>query len=258
MKKIFLKFTAIVLLLMVMMTTTSCGGLMTEFVRQMAGDEFADRFKQEYDAQMDASREEFNDLMDELNDQVDDAIPEILDQLEEAFKESTVLATLYWSSMEGKTPGTIQEPDGSYTSPYNNKFSKGQCTWYAYGRFLEDNGIALPVAGNAKGWLDECESSGDTHVRVERDLEKIVPGCVAVDYKTSNPSHPGHVTYVEYVTYDEDGKPQKVYFTESNWDVNGQYDKDIDGVVTIRSYNEFINRGDHRVLGYIIPRWDWE
>ena len=158
-----------------------------------------------------------------------------------------------WESIKEEdkvTLATIRDEKG-YTSCYENKFSKGQCTWYAFGRFAELTDIEdLKINGNAKTWLDNCK---DDRVYVERDVTKITAPAIAVDYKTSDSSHPGHVTIVEHVTYDDDGNPVNVYFTESNWDSNGTYNEGIDAIVKILPYDKFIHRGDHLVIGYVIP-----
>ena len=165
--------------------------------------------------------------------------------------------TIDWEALaEAKnvTLGNIQDENG-YTSCYENGYSKGQCTWYAYGRFAEVTGIDLNLGtGNAKDWLDVCN---DDRVYIERDTSKISAPAIAVDYKPKDLGHPGHVTFIEHVTYDEYGNPVDVYFTESNWDTNGRYDEGTDGVVKKLSYSKFINRGTespHKVIGFIIPK----
>lgn len=149
------------------------------------------------------------------------------------------------------TLANIKDEDG-FAECYNNRFSTGQCTWYAFGRFAEITDIDdLKVSGNAKTWLDNCT---DDRVYVERDIRKITAPAIAVDYKTSNSSHPGHVVFIEHVTYDEHGNPVDVYFSESNWDSNGRYDEGEDGIIKKLPYSKFVERGDHKVTGYIVPK----
>lgn len=41
---------------------------------------------------------------------------------------------------------------------------KGQCTWYAYGRFYEVNGIVLDFARNARDWLSDSQNKSNVKV----------------------------------------------------------------------------------------------
>lgn len=245
------KLTALLLILAVMLSSTACSAVMSDFIRENLGDAAADSF----DAQMEQNRQEleeagkdlvddaWNSVKDQVDDYIEDVIPSLPDQ--EALKAE-------WESMLKATPGNIKDENG-YTEYYSKKFSPGQCTWYAYGRFYEETGIELSMTEytNAKLWLDKCN---DDRVNVIRDPHAIVPNSIAVDYKTTDSNHAGHVLYVEHVTYDADGNPVDVYFTECNWDTNGTYNPGVDGVVKKLPFQQFIERGKHKILGYIAAK----
>lgn len=119
----------------------------------------------------------------------------------------------------------------SYASGY-----KGQCTWYAYGRFMEVTGIAFNTAHRAKRWLND--NVGDSRVNISHGVENISSPAVAVNTE----SEFGHVLFVEGVEYNADGTPANVYITEAN------YRGVQDGILQKLSYEEFMKRG---VVGYI-------
>ena len=62
--------------------------------------------------------------------------------LDEAPEVGTVLADIHRINENG---------EAEFISPYHGG-RRGQCTWYAAGRFQEIHGIALPLFGNAKEW----------------------------------------------------------------------------------------------------------
>lgn len=142
-----------------------------------------------------------------------------------------------WDAKVGTTVAKIQNADGSFTDDYGkNNLSyqggyTGQCTWYAYGRFLELTGIALNSAPTARDWLNK--NKNDPRVKIVSD---ICPKSIAV--RTSGTS--GHVMIIENVIYNEDGSPETVYFTECNMDINGTYNAGTDCVVEKMSYADFI------------------
>ena len=194
----------------------------------------------------------FGDLGKLLGIAADEAEKLVKDTVEQAVEEVISDNSVDWENVakEKVTLANIKDENG-YTDYYNNRFSKGQCTWYAFGRFSEVTEINdLGVSGDAKTWLDNCY---DERVYVERDLANIKAPAIAVDYKTTDSGHPGHVTFIEHVTYDEQGNPIDVYFTESNWDSNNAYNENTDAIVKKLPYSKFINRGHHKVIGFIIP-----
>lgn len=256
------KLTAVLLILAIMLTSTACSSIMSDFVRDNLGDDAADSF----DKQMEQNRQELDEAGKELGgligDQVDDAWQSMKDQFQDQLDNylESIAPSLpdqeqlkaEWEAMLQATPGNIKDENG-YTEHYQKKFSPGQCTWYAYGRFYEDTGIELSMTEytDAKLWLNKCN---DDRVNVIRDPYAIVPNSIAVDHKTTNSNHAGHVLYVEHVTYDENGTPVEVYFTECNWDSNETFNPGVDGIVKKLSFKNFIKRGEHAILGYIAAK----
>ena len=148
------------------------------------------------------------------------------------------------SAFKNKVGQTVANISSYYYTNGNLSYRggyKGQCTWYAYGRFYEVNGIALRTARNAKYWLSE--NSNDSRVRVTYTIQ---PKSIAV--RTSGTY--GHVMFVEDVAY-ENGI-QYVYYTECNADGNGRYDAGRDCIVKKLSYSEFIRTKNP--AGYIVKR----
>lgn len=255
------KITAFLLILAIMLSVTACGEV-SDFIRENLGDDAADSF----DAQMEQNRQELEeagkDLGGVLENQVDDAWHSMKDQFQDQINDyiedlapsmpDQEALKAEWEAMLQLMPGTIKDENG-YTEYYSKKFSPGQCTWYAYGRFYEDTGIELRMTEytHAKEWLKKCN---DDRVTVIEDPLAIAPNSIAVDRKTTDDDHAGHVVYVEHVTYDADGNPVDVYFTECNWDSNATYNPGVDGVVKKLSFQQFIKRGTHEILGYIIPK----
>ncbi|PWM46336.1 MAG: hypothetical protein DBX47_02700 [Clostridiales bacterium] len=120
----------------------------------------------------------------------------------------------------------------------------GQCTWYAYGRFLEVYGIALKGRiPNACDWLNVIPSNNaDQGVIYSTDVQNPVVGSIFV----KNNSSFGHVGFVEGVS--DDGN--YVYYTDANYNISGSktnlFDK-TDGQVRKKSLESF-TKG---VVGYI-------
>lgn len=118
-------------------------------------------------------------------------------------------------------PASIYTESGELADNYSYVgYPEGQCTWYCYGRFLEKNGVELerpPRAGNANTWLSANE--GRDGISVVYGADKIVPNSVAVS--KSDAGGYGHVCFVEHITYNEEGFPSYVYFTEANVTYSG-------------------------------------
>lgn len=125
----------------------------------------------------------------------------------------------------------------SYAAGY-----QGQCTWYAYGRFMETTGIALNTARNANLWLKE--NVNDNRLSITYGIENIKSPAIAV-CETDKYSSVGHVLFVEGVEYNNDGSIRNVFITESNsgWDKTGRC------VVQKITYEEYKRR--YWVTGYI-------
>ena len=150
-----------------------------------------------------------------------------------------------WDSRVGKTVANINSKyyttdNISYVAGY-----KGQCTWYAYGRFYEVTGIKLGKARHAKYWLSD--NASNSRVTVTYGASTIKSKSIAV--RTSG--NYGHVMFVENVTY-SNGSPQYVYFTECNADGNGIYNAGSDCIVKRLSYSSFISQKNP--AGYISAR----
>lgn len=125
----------------------------------------------------------------------------------------------------------------SYAAGYH-----GECTWYAYGRFMEVTGIKLNTARHAKDWL--ADNAGDSRVKVTYGGADIQWPAIAVqkpEDSSSVDSTTGHVLFVEGVGYNADGTPAIVYYTEAN--VGG-----VDGALKSLPYQKFVDKG---ISGYI-------
>lgn len=165
---------------------------------------------------------------------------------------STSTSSTSWDKKVGTTVAKIKS-GSSYLKYYNSSTNIsakggyiGQCTWYAYGRFYEVNGIALKTARHAKYWLSE--NAGDSRVKVVYGADKIAAKSIAV--RTSGTY--GHVMFIEHVTYNSNGTPAYVYFTECNADGNGAYNVGKDCVVKKLSYSSFVSQKNP--AGYILKK----
>ena len=156
----------------------------------------------------------------------------------------------------GATLGDIfNEESQRFTENYRHA-TIGECTWYAEGRVKEVYGVELPYMGCAKEWLANAQQTES--LEAITNLTDVPEQSVAVfapawDAET----RPGHVEFVEYVSRDENGKPVDVYFTEANGsnDIEkGKYNAGIDGAVRRKSFKEFTNPYDLRLIGYVVPR----
>ncbi|MBQ8497788.1 MAG: RICIN domain-containing protein [Clostridia bacterium] len=149
--------------------------------------------------------------------------------------------TAYWDSVVGKTLASIKN-GSSYTKWYGKENVSaqagytGQCTWYALGRFYEVTGVKLTTAPHAKYWL--TRNKNNKKVVIYSGASNIVAKTIAVDDDGTY----GHVMFIEYVSYDIDGNPMDVYFTECNWDGNGKYNTEKDCIVKKMSYKDFIKK----------------
>jgi uncharacterized protein YukE len=161
-----------------------------------------------------------------------------------------------WDAQVGQTISSVGNNSDYYWSNGNMSYAgsikngvlqryDGECTWYAYGRFWEQTGIKLKSAGDAGSWL--TNNKNDTRVNVSRGADTIVPNSIAVSEKGGN-GH-GHVMFIENVSYDSNGKPDFVYFTECNWDSNSNYNPGKDCVLIKMSYQKFVT--ERTPAGYI-------
>ena len=122
--------------------------------------------------------------------------------------------TSWYSSRKGQTLANIS--GSNYNE--NNPFSKGQCTWYCFGRALEKCGVYLPPwkenggYGNADEWYDNAASAG---FNVGYEVRSNSIACFSGM----------HVIFIEWV----DG--ETVYYTEANKDSNGIYNSGVDCIL---------------------------
>ena len=157
-----------------------------------------------------------------------------------------------WDDLVGQTLASIKS-DSGYTKWYGseNVSAKygydGQCTWYALGRFYEVTGVKLTTAPNAKLWL--TTNANNSKVNVVYGAANIVAKSIAVDDDIGNY---GHVLFIEHVTYDANGNPKEVYFTECNWDCNGVYNAGKDCILQKMTYSTFVSKRSPD--GYIIAK----
>lgn len=98
-----------------------------------------------------------------------------------------------------------------------HRFSKGQCTWYAWGRFREVHHKKIRFKAktglDAKLWPELI-----VNCKVDNNLTEY---CIAVTLV----GRYGHLIFIENI---QDGF---IYYTEANGDANGIYDYGVDCVL---------------------------
>lgn len=148
-----------------------------------------------------------------------------------------------WNSRIGKTLADIDNPAYKDTGS-----KKGQCVWYAIGRFNELTNIKVYCA-NGGQMLDRNRNNPNVQIIDGKDsIDQIEVPAIAVD----NHGQYGHVLVIEKVIRDANGHVTDVYITECNWrSSNGQYDPGQDAVVERMSIAQFKKRS---TIGYIIPK----
>jgi|GEM_PF-6756221 len=179
-------------------------------------------------------------------------------------QQGTSLSDAKWAELKKNNQTVANINSKYYKKPTNNGingFPEGQCTWYAKGRFSEVNKVNLQMKGDARDWLNDTNKKNNQNIaefitcpRGNYDQQKaaIADNSIAVR-KTGGCDKAGichgHVMFVEHVTYDSKGNPDKVYYTESNYDSNNTYNPGVDGIVKEKSFSDFIKNID----GYIVP-----
>ena len=116
-----------------------------------------------------------------------------------------------WDYLLGTTIGEI-ENDKIYS-----RFAKGQCTWYAWGRFKEVH--SKKIIFRAKNGLDAKvwpELIANCRVNANVSEQSIA---------VSRMGRYGHLIFVEHI------QGRSVYYTDANGDANGIYDRGIDCVL---------------------------
>jgi len=101
--------------------------------------------------------------------------------------------------------------------------------------------------------LIDIETANLDFIRVERDVNKIVSGCIAILVGKSTDTT-GHSVFVEYVERDTDGKPVNVYYTDVFRNRNGYIDTERDAKVIKVTFEKFSTSLSPTKLfdGYII------
>lgn len=134
-----------------------------------------------------------------------------------------------WDSLLNITIGDVNN------EKIYQRFAKGQCTWYAWGRFKEVHSKKIRFKGklglDAKLWPELI-----VNCRVD---DKLTEKSVAV----STMGRYGHLIFIEHV---EDGV---AYYTEANGDGNGLYNRGVDCVLKkadvesefMRSFDKFVH-----------------
>lgn len=109
------------------------------------------------------------------------------------------------------------------------RFAKGQCTWYAWGRFYEVHKKKIrfkcKLGLDAKLWPElivNCRMS-------DKPIAQSVAVSTLGDY--------GHLIFIEHI---ENGM---IYYTEANDDGNGLYDRGVDCVLKkVTADSEFMRK----------------
>lgn len=108
------------------------------------------------------------------------------------------------SSISNRVGQIITNTNGYWYTNSINPFSRGQCTWYAFGRFGEVKNYRITFSQNsgrhAKNWYNLINNCGKGTT--------ITPKCVAV--RLTGGGGYGHVVFVE------DVDSSYVYYTDAN------------------------------------------
>ncbi len=149
----------------------------------------------------------------------------------------------YYYNNDSTSPNNAIESNFAEAYKNNNWLSVlGQCTWYAHGRFKEVTG--LDVEKYYSAFTSGVKQDG---LKVVTDTSKIQAPAVAVFDK--------HVVFIEYVTYDANGNPSEIYYSEANHNnsLTGQpYRYGVDGAVKKLSLSAFVSKNSG-FKGIIIP-----
>lgn len=134
-----------------------------------------------------------------------------------------------WNLLLNQTIGDIDN------EKIYQRFSKGQCTWYAWGRFREIHKKKIRFHGklglDAKLWPDLI-----VNCKVD---DKLAEKSIAV----SQQGNYGHLIFIEHI------EDNTVYYTESNGDGNSIYNRGVDCVLKktdiesefLKNFNQYIH-----------------
>lgn len=153
--------------------------------------------------------------------------------------------------------------DGNFTYPYTIHPLRGQCTWYAIGRFYEVFGLDVIssdkgnyLAGGLKDWVERAKSADCPDIdgiayKGDGDLSNIPNRGIAIWSR--------HVIFIEYVERDASGYPTKIYFTEANAGHTGEkyqpgvFYPEIDGVIGHMTPESWVHRNG-TFYGFIVAK----
>ena len=169
--------------------------------------------------------------------------------LKAAPKEGEILANILIDKSKGAYLENGKPNWDNMTDAYTHFSLVGQCTWYAYGRLLEVQGVDFrknnfTYANTVADWVTNAQQDEYPDVDGTTDPKKIEAGCIAV--------FEGHALFVEWVDYDSNGSPKTVYFTEGNTGRDGVYRPEQDGKVKVMDFDDFIVR--QPFVGYVIVK----
>lgn len=154
--------------------------------------------------------------------------------------------------------------DDNFTYPYTIHPLRGQCTWYAIGRFYEVFGLDVInsdkgnyLAGGFKDWVEKAKSADCPDIdgipyKGNGDLSNIPNRGIAIWSR--------HVIFIEYVERDASGYPTKIYFTEANAGHTGEvyqpgvFYPEIDGVIGSVTPENFVQQSGGTFYGFIVAK----
>lgn len=117
------------------------------------------------------------------------------------FTQASMVGKGNGSLAVGNTPTTLNYTGGCYTS-----FSKGQCTWHAFGRALEVKGKIIRFSANSgldgQAWYDKVTNC--------TKLDNNDPRSNSIAVWRGGPNGEGHVAYIEKYS------GGYIYMTEAN------------------------------------------
>lgn len=115
------------------------------------------------------------------------------------------LFTVFGLSLGVSVPsvGALLKPNVITTNPYSAKFGPPNCTWYAWQRLHDVEGIDFQYAPNADQWAIQAAQpqafwSERTNSYIQAQINTTpAPGDIMVLPVASAYAHPYHVAYVE-------------------------------------------------------------
>lgn len=141
--------------------------------------------------------------------------------------------------IDGQRPANLDYSSANYTSP-KNTFPAGQCTWHAWGRTREVLGKEIAFSENSG------RHGGRWHLLVTNGTLKSTPsigdrGVIEWSYADNSGIH---VAFLEKF----DGT--NVYFTDANFDQNGEVNEG-DGIVRVRALSRLASYVSNTTVHFI-------